>query len=334
MDPARAEESRTQVDRLESEIESLRSGHKGIYERRYAEFFAHAKTISELFKSSRTIFAGERERLWADFQTVCDEVRQESDRGREAHINNSRVKRSVIESDIREVYYWAKGANHVADLQEAERRLQLVNERLKDGWSGFTGTTEFFESIAGNDGRLTKEDRNLLWDKWREAKDEIRNRRALLCELHFDHMRGIAGECLSLAHSDPRAAKERIKRANQEMKQHALDRDQYAHIRENLDEAWNLASQTASSRHREWRERMEDHVERWLELHRKNESVIASLEEQVERCEEMESSARSSEFAERVRGWIEEKLDKVRDIRRTNQELEERIESAKGKLGK
>ena len=103
-------------------------------------------------------------------------------------------------------------------------------------------------------------------------------------------------------------------------------------FRENLDEAWNLASQTSSSRHQECRERMEDHVERWLELHRKNESVIRSLEEQVERCEEMESSARSREFAERVQGWIEEKLDKIRDIRRTNQELEERIETAKGKL--
>ena len=110
MDPARAEESRRQVDRLESEIESLRSGHKGIYERRYAEFFAHAKTISELFKSSRAIFAGERERLWAEFQALCNEVKQESDRAREAHISNSRVKRSVIESDIREAYFWAKGA--------------------------------------------------------------------------------------------------------------------------------------------------------------------------------------------------------------------------------
>jgi len=50
--------------------------------------------------------------------------------------------------------------------------------------------------------------------------------------------------------------------------------------------------------------------------------------------EEMELSARSTEFAERVRGWIEEKLDKIRDIRRTNQELEKRIESAKGQLGR
>lgn len=152
MDPARAEESRRQVDRLESEIASLRTGHKGLYERRYSEFFAHAKTISELFKSSRALIASERQRLWADFQDLCNEVRQESDRAREARANNSRVKRSVIESDIREAYYWAKGANQVADLQEAERCLRLVNERLKDGWSGFTATTEFLSRSVATTG--------------------------------------------------------------------------------------------------------------------------------------------------------------------------------------
>ena len=108
MDQALADESRRQVDRLESEIESLRTGHKGTYERRYTEFFAHAKSISELFKASRAIFARERERLWGEFQAVCNEARQESERARESRANNSRVKRSVIESDIREAFYGRK----------------------------------------------------------------------------------------------------------------------------------------------------------------------------------------------------------------------------------
>ena len=77
---------------------------------------------------------------------------------------------------------------------------------------------------------------------------------------------------------------------------------------------------------------MENHVERWTELMEKNENVVASLEDQIEKCEEMESTARSEEFADTVRGWIEEKLDKIRDIRRTNEELEERIRSVKNRL--
>jgi hypothetical protein len=48
----------------------------------------------------------------------------------------------------------------------------------------------------------------------------------------------------------------------------------------------------------------------------------------------MESSAKSHDFAERVRGWIDEKTAKIRDIQRTNRELEEKIRSAKSKLSK
>jgi predicted metal-dependent hydrolase len=47
----------------------------------------------------------------------------------------------------------------------------------------------------------------------------------------------------------------------------------------------------------------------------------------------MEANARSEEFAETVRGWIQEKMDKIRAIRNTDEELEERIESVKKRLG-
>jgi acyl-CoA reductase-like NAD-dependent aldehyde dehydrogenase len=147
-------------------------------------------------------------------------------------------------------------------------------------------------------------------------------------------MRDIAGNCLSLAHGDPHAAKERIKRANVEMKQNPMNSEQYSAIRQMLDEAWEAATKTASEKQDEWRERMENHVERWTELYEKNEDVVAKLEQQIEECEEMESNAKSDDFAERVRGWIDEKMAKIRDIQRTNRELEEKIRSAKSKLSK
>ena len=74
-------------------------------------------------------------------------------------------------------------------------------------------------------------------------------------------------------------------------------------------------------------------MERWLELHRKNEAVIASLEEQIEKCEEMESNARTQTSLTASEAGSR-RVEKIRDIRRTNEELEERIESAKGRLGR
>jgi hypothetical protein len=326
------EETHEQIGRLETEIEVLRHGHKGMYRRNYPEFFAHAKQIGQLFKEFRSIPHAERERLWHEFSEICDGVREESNREREARISNSRVKKSVIEGDIREAYHWAKGSDSINDLREAERRLTVVTEKLKDGWDGFTPTTDLLESALGNEGRLTKEDRDYLWEKWREAKAAIRERREWLSELHYDHMRNVAGHCLSLADDNPREAKESVKRANAEMKQHPMNSVQYDEIRQLLDRAWELASQTASGRHHEWRQRMESHIERWTELIEKNEDVISKIEQQIEECEEMEANARSDDFAATVRGWIEEKLDKVRDIRSTNEGLEHRIESVKSKL--
>jgi uncharacterized protein Yka (UPF0111/DUF47 family) len=145
-------------------------------------------------------------------------------------------------------------------------------------------------------------------------------------------MHSIAEACLGIAHSDPREAKKRIQAANGEMKQKSMSREQYAEIHGILDRAWEAASYAVKQKQNEWRERMEGHIERWVSLSEKNDEVIKRLEEQVEHCEEMEANARTEEFAEQVRGWIEENLDKIRDIRETNRELEEKIESAKRKL--
>jgi hypothetical protein len=63
-----------------------------------------------------------------------------------------------------------------------------------------------------------------------------------------------------------------------------------------------------------------------------SEDVIAGIERDVDRCEEMEAEARTEEFADTVRGWIEEKYRKIEDIRGTNRELEEKIRSVESKI--
>lgn len=55
-------------------------------------------------------------------------------------------------------------------------------------------------------------------------------------------------------------------------------------------------------------------------------SFIALLEQQIEDCRETEENARTSDFANSVRGWIEEKLGKMTRGR------EEKIQSVESKL--
>jgi hypothetical protein len=329
MDDKRAELGKRQAEQIENEIESLKGGHRDLYERRYREFFQHAKQISELFKEARAVPHLKRQRLWEMFSSLCDEVKRDEERSKESRASESRVKRGPIESNIREAHSWGKAARSVAELRQGEELLAKAAEQMKDGWSGFTWTTEL---TSLTQGRLTKEDRDDLWAQWRAAKEEIRSRRKYLSDLNYEHMRDVAETCLGLAHTDPREAKKRIKDAQADMKQRPMEKDQFSNIREMLDRAWETATDTASHKYEEWRQRMEGHVERWMELTEKNEEIIRRLEEQVEDCEAREATAKTDEFAERVRGWIEEKLDKIRDIRESNRELEDKIESAKKKL--
>jgi hypothetical protein len=102
------------------------------------------------------------------------------------------------------------------------------------------------------------------------------------------------------------------------------------------ERAHNLQGQLNEERerrHAEWRERMLNKIERLRELIQKNEGVVERLDEQIDRCEEMRSNARSPDFAYEVGGWIQEKEQKKDDILRTNRELWDKIAEIEAKLG-
>ncbi len=334
------EQAKSNASAIEHEIESLKNGHWNLFKRQYREFWAHAKEISGMFKTMKPVLREDRERLWAKFSSTCEETKRTQEREKESRRAASKQKRDLVESKIKEAYYQAKGAQSSSDLSEAKSLLNKALQWMKDGWGGFNVATDLVETALGNEGKLTREDRDQCWEKWKEVNEIIKFRRQELWELNYNHFRSKASDALNTAHyGDPREAKSKVKDVQREMKGTQMSKPQFQEIHDLLDDAWQKATsrlqeayREGQRKHEEWLDRIQGHIERWSDLIQKNEDIISRIEEQIDRCQDMERDARSPEFADTVRGWIEEKYRKISDIRETNRELEEKIHSAKSKI--
>lgn len=70
------EETVSNANKIEREIEILSSGHWNNFQRQYREFWEHAKLISNLFKITKPLLHEDREKLWSEFNSVCEEVKR------------------------------------------------------------------------------------------------------------------------------------------------------------------------------------------------------------------------------------------------------------------
>jgi hypothetical protein len=241
----------TEINRLQSEY----SDPLGLW-RQYDGFWAHARRISVMLKTLTPLFRENRERLWAAYSAACEEMRQAQARERKARLNDSREKRELVMSKIREAYFQAQEAADSAEFAEADTLLSEALAWMKNGWEGFNTVTQLISPILSS-GIMTREDREECWAEWKEVKDLLRLRR------------------------DEFNAEMRATRAGR------------------------------------WRD--------WVE---ENDELIETLQAELYGCEELERNARTEEFAERVRGWIEAKAQKIANLERRNEELEMKIADA------
>jgi hypothetical protein len=231
------EQCRLNARSLESETDRLENDYAAllILEPRYEEFWAHARRISAMFKTLKPLFREDRERLWTAYSAACEQMRGAQAHERETRLNDSREKRELVMSKIREAYHQAKDAASSAEFAEADALLGEALAWMKNGWEGFNTVIQLISGILSS-GILTREDREECWTEWKEAKELFRLRR------------------------DEFFAEMRTTRANR------------------------------------WRD--------WVE---QNENWIKILQSEIDHCAELERGARTQEFAERVRSWIEAK---------------------------
>lgn len=314
--------------KLQSELEDLQSRLRGSTPN-YREFWAHVKEINQLFKTVKPIAPATRHRLWADLGTICQEAKRLQEDENQKRKGISDQKRSLVQSKLNEAYYQVKGSHSAIDLAEARELLNKALAWMKNGWSGFTATTELF---ALDDGRMTKADHDACWEKWQEVNEALGHKRREIAQYHFDHFLSEAGEAITVADFEPKKAKEKVKSIQGALKGTMMSREQFDEIRRLLDRAWERATAKQQKHHEEWESRQLSHITRKQDLIEEMERQIEGLKGHVDHCRDLEAGARTDDFAQTVRGWIEEHYERIRAKRRFIEELQEQIGSIKEKM--
>lgn len=322
------EQAKTNSQDLDGQIRELRTSHWDSPK----AFWAQVREVNEALRITRPLLREDRERLRLDLDSLCDAARRQAEQIRE----RSAQKREWIETKIHDVLDRAHQADSPDQLNQAKTVLDEALEMMKKGWRGFNPfdvALDVYIVLSGDEGRLLREDRDHCWELWKGASESIREKRTQLYGNNFDHFRSLASDALNAAHyDDPRHAKDMVKHVQAELKTTQMTQDQFESVRHLLEEAWEKASERQQEAYRELQERRAAWVERWRELIDKNEEVIARIEEDIDRCEDMAANAKSDDFADTVRGWIEEKYQKIQDIRESNRELESKARDVEAKV--
>ncbi len=295
-----------------------------------------AEQVSELFKTLKPVAVPDRARLWSEFNKIRDAVRC----NRERFANHSAQKRDLVLTMIREAGMAAKCAEDRNELIEADRMLGEIQEWMKDGWNAATGTDQFFNSIAGDEGRLLSKDRAACWATYKEARECLKNRRLALQEAGFGEAKELAGKVWEeVRASNPFDAIKAFKGAQQAAWKLYMGKEHRERILGHFNEIFaaiqdRFAEYNAERerKKREWVERQESGKARLEGALQSKRDYRSRVEGQIDDLQEKLNGARTEEFADLVRGWIEERYEKIRTVTQEIEELERIVEDIEERL--
>jgi len=310
---------------LEREIQSLETGHWHHFRRKYKDFWNHVREINHLFKTLDPIF--DRQRLWSKFSNVCEQTKQDQANEHDRLESNSSAKRELIESKVAEAVVIAEAAESGEQIREAFSELNTARGWMKDGWDEFNSATQIANMFSTDEGRLTREDREACWERIQDANNLIKSKREEMWMNNYEGLKKDAYEAISIASGDAKRARELVKEIRIEVKQSYLRREDAQELHELLDEAWGKVEESQ-------REYWASLIEKWEISLEKQRAYIDRLDEQIADNYDRERNARTQDFAYTVRGWIEEKEQRRREVEVQIRDLEDKLESLRSRINR
>ena len=245
------------AEAIDSEIGALKSGHWNNFNRVYKDFWAHAREISQMFKTLKPLLQKDRERLWGKFNSICEDAKRKQNSEHEAREFKSEQHRDSI-------------------LHEAERA------RPNSLFGFMPPDVEEMKSLG----------------------QVLRNAGAMLSK-HKTEMYG-------------------------EHKQECFDRIQ--EIRHVHDAWWEELKGHKAQKHEDFQARVRANLERNHERHKKATQALESCRRSADRLRDQISSAWNDDWRYKAEGWLSDLEDKIRDIERSIERIEDWIREDEEKL--
>jgi hypothetical protein len=312
----------------------------------FAEFWAHAREVTSLFKTFRPMEAKEREALWAEFHAFCEATRTFQEGERRKVREESLKKRALIEEKIAAAQACLSPEAGEEALSRAQALLSEALNLMKTHPAAGAAAEEAPEAETVQkpemDARLIREDREACWSRWVEVREAVKARRREIRNQVLAALKVRAEGFLENAGGDdPHGVQASIRAFQGEVKEAPLPPSDKERIRTILRAAWKRASERIEAlkeerrqKHAEWLARMTEHLARWEVALYKNEDLLGKIRAEVEDLERRIQGAREQSSAERFKGWLEEKRKRLAGVEATHAELSEKIRTVRAKMGK
>lgn len=285
----------------------------------------HAKQIRGLLSSLKREDA---ERLSAMLDAVCAETKIREGQEWAERRQRSKQEKVLILRLLREADCAARAANDSDDLSRARQKHADALDRMRS-----RGKRPEEKMLRG--------DHEECWQAYQGVRRCIDGRFVWLADLHYGQL---SGETAQVEHDasagdDPWVVQNQIRDLQRRTRGSTLKEVQREDLRRRLESAWETTSfriaekkREGRRRYDEWQQRAIERIDRLRALVDKNGQVVRSQEANIQKLHGEIATAATPEHESRCQGWIEESEIRIRDIERTNRDLEAEIRSLRERL--
>ncbi len=319
---------------IEAELRSIASAYE---DGQFGTFWRQVKQVSDMFKTLKPIRREDRERLWKELGTLCDNAKDQ-----QAKLDDqSKANAHSLEGEIQSL-----ASQHWSGIMCTQRDYGAF-------WAHAKEVSQMFKTLKP----IRREERERLWQKFSAACEETRDRqnsenegrrfkseqhrsdilaeaeRARPCDLPLPGL-GIDVQEMKALGQVLREAGQLLSKYKHEMfgehKQECFDRIQ--EVRRAHDVWWDLIKGQRVQQHQDYQARVRANLEKNYEQHRRATDALSRARAHADDLRDQIASAWSDDFRERASGWLAEQEEKIADIEAHIQRIEGWISENEQKL--